>query len=155
MNKNGETMWENLRIINFNDSNNKKISSIKTMWGEPLVDFHHGLFCESFPKHTQCMTDISDWLHTAGPHAIDYYKQFLTLFLRDGILFENFLLEKNEFGFTQQVVLPAFLAVMKETGLKPLVVALEPTDIEADNFWQSHPYTDMKVLERFHSKDGL
>jgi len=148
LNKNGEAIWENTRIVDFNASNNKPISSIETTWGQSLVELHHELFHKSFPKHIENTADISDWLRAFGVSAKDYYKPFLALFLRDGILFENFLLEKNELGFTQQVILPAIKDLIRESGFKPLIVALEPTEIEGDQFWYSHPPHDKQLINQ-------
>jgi hypothetical protein len=146
MNKNGQSMWEAIRIIDFNGSNNKPISSIKTLWDEPLVKFHHQLFAAAFPQFAGSASDISAWLHGFGPSAKDYYKPFLSLFLRDAILFENFNAEEKEVPFTKEVILPAFLDIMKDTGKKPLIVTLAPTDIEGDQFWHSHPYKEKELI---------
>ncbi len=138
--KHGQPIVEHLGIINFNESNNKPISSLHTHWGERFVDFHHRLFNTSFPQLKDNVYDLSDWLKNIAPSAKEYYKTFFTLFLRDGILFENFIPEGKEFTFTRDVILPALLEIQEETGKKPLVVALEPTDIEGDQFWLSHPH---------------
>lgn len=145
-NKNGEAIWESVRIIDFNASNNKPISSLHTSWGESFVGFHHDLFRQSFPKHTQGMLDLSDWLRSIGG-AREYYKAFLSLFLRGGILFENFYPNGVETQFTRDVVLPSIMEITKETGMKPLIVTLAPTEIEGDQFWQSHPYREKSLIE--------
>lgn len=147
LNKKGEALFESVGIINFNESNNKPISSLKTHWGESFVDFHHHLFLESFPQLKGQHFDLSDWLHQIGPNAKQYYKSFFTLFLRDAILFENFMPEGKEFNFTREVILPALLEIHEETGVKPLVVALEPTEIEGDSFWDSHPFYLKKIVD--------
>jgi hypothetical protein len=155
VNKKGETMWESARIIDFNDSNNKPISTITTMWGERLVDFHHELFRKSFPQHANCTTDISEWLRAFGPAAKDYYKQFLALFLRDGLLFENFFIDQREFGFTKEIILPAITQIMQESGLKPLIVPLAPTEIEGDQFWHAHPYSQKASVDEMMRADSV
>lgn len=139
--KAGVPIVENKTIIDINAANNQPISSIKTKWGESLVDFHHGLFEEAFPHldTEKCVFDLSSWLHEHGTSAREYYKAFLALFLKHGILFENFLLDSKEFDFTKNIILPAILELEEETGYRPLIVALEPTHIEGDDFWLSHP----------------
>jgi hypothetical protein len=75
-----------------------------------------------------------------GGKPKEYYKAFLTLCIRNGILFENFILtNEEERRFTKDVFLPIFSEVTERIGMKPLIVALEPTDIEGDKFWMCHP----------------
>lgn len=145
-NKNGEDIFENTCIINFNESNNKPITSLHTHWGERLVDFHHRLFNTSFPQLKGSEHDLSGWLHEVGPSAKQYYKSFFTLLVKDAILFENFVVDGDELSFTRDIVLPAILDIQKECGVKPLIVALEPTEIEADKFWLSYPAETKKSL---------
>ncbi len=147
-NKKREQMFECHNIIDFNDSNNKPLSSIKTRWGELLVDFHHRLFTESQHKLRDKAYDLSGWLKIKGNGngPRDYYKLFLSLFICNGILFENFLIKGKEGLFTKEVILPALLSLQQECGVKPMIVALEPTDIEDDRFWLSHPMETMELL---------
>ncbi len=149
LNKKREQMFECKNIIDVNSSNNMPIKSINTKWGQPLVSFHHEIFNKGFPhlKYDINVFDLSDWLEKFGPAAKDYYKSFFTLFLKNGVLFENFLLNKEELPFTKTVVLPAILEIIKETGVKPLIVALEPTNIESDKFWLSHPQHEKEFID--------
>lgn len=145
-NHKGEPIFVNEPIIDFTQSNGKKISSLTTHWGEGLVDMHHRLFRTQFPHLGASLHDLSGWLHQIGSSAKQYYKSFFSLFLRDGILFENFLPNGKEFTFTRDIIVPALLEIKKESGYKPLIVALEPTDIEGDHFWLSHPAKHRKIL---------
>lgn len=156
VNKKGESVWEAVRIVDFNASNNKPLSSIQTTWGEPLVDFHHALFKESFSPYVCGVADISRWLHSFGPQAKDYYKPFLSLFLRDAILFENFFVDEKELHFTKEVIIPAFREIVAETGMKPLIATLAPTEIEGDTFWHFHPLKKKQLItERMNEKRGV
>lgn len=137
-NKKRESLFENKIIINVNNSNNTPIKSITTLMGEHLVDFHHKKFFDRFPFMHDKVVDLSDWLHDNGQTAKVYYKSFLSLFLKHGILLENFFPQNKESLFTKTVVLPAIIEIEKETGLKPIIVALAPTKIEEDKFWLSH-----------------
>lgn len=148
LSKSGEPIFEHVNIINFNESNNKPMSSLLTNWGQPFVEFHHELFDHHFPHMKDNVHDLSTWLHELGPTARDYYKGFFTLFLKDAILFENFMVDAKERSFTEEIILPAFFEIYKETGLKPLIVALEPTEMESDQFWLSHPYAAKELLVR-------
>jgi len=138
-NSKGESMIEYQNIIDINSSNNKPISSVRTVWDQPLADFHHELFLEAFPNSFGSVFDLSKWLHQNGSGARDYYKAFLSLFLKHGILLENFLLDGTEAQFIKEIIVPTLLEIERETGLRPLIMALEPTEIESSKFWLSHP----------------
>lgn len=146
-NRNGEPIVEHVVIIDFNVSNNQPIAALTTCWGQPLVAFHHELFQLAYPQLGGSVFDLSDWLRAIGPMARDFYKAFLTLFVRDSILFENFLLDAKELSFTREVVLPAIIQIADECGAKPLIVALEPTEGEGDRYWLSHPYALKRFVE--------
>lgn len=149
--KNGgqKKIYEN--IIDFNSSNGKRIQDLKTLWGQNLVEFHHELMGVAFPNINHSLYDASDWFHKNGPTAKNYYRNFLSLFIRHGILFENFEINGSEGQFVRDVFLPAFFEVWKNTNVKPLIVALEPTNIEGDIFWLSHPIETKKITD---SKKG-
>ncbi|MEO5646122.1 MAG: hypothetical protein ABIQ91_01460 [Candidatus Paceibacterota bacterium] len=144
--KKGGSKIDTVNIIDFNVSNGKKISEVKTLWGQSLVDFHHEFFDTRFRPGTGLYFDATKWFSQNGGTAKSYYKHFLALFVRDGILFENFMLDEKEYSFTKEVFLPAFLQVWHETGQKPLIVSLEPTDIEGDQFWICHPDEDRDFI---------
>lgn len=134
-------------VIDFNTSNGKKMRHIDTLWGQSLVDFHHELLNEAFPHLNDHIFDASDWFHTHGATAKDYYLKYVAIFVRNGILFENFVLGGDELDFTREVFLPAFFTVWKQFGKKPLIVALEPTEIEGDDFWTYHPIDTAEMIK--------
>lgn len=137
--KGGEKITR-LNIIDFNSSNGKKISEIRTLWGQSLVEFHHELFALRFKKFNFDTFDGSQWYIENGGKPKEYYKSFLALCIKNGILFENFILpNEEELRFTKDIFLPIFSEVTEKIGVKPLIVALEPTDIEGDKFWMCHP----------------
>ncbi len=137
--KNGSTV-EKITIIDFNKHGSKKLREIKTLWGESLIDFHKKLFgVHNYSNEDICFYDASNWYKNNGGEAIKYYTKFFLLFISSGILFENFLTSKDSEGdFTKKVVLPALEEVINMTGVKPLIVPLEPLDIESENFWYNH-----------------
>lgn len=138
--KKGGARIERKNIIDFNSSNGEKISSLKTMRGESLIEFHHNLIAHWLPRINISFFDSSEWMKRHGQFANKYYKDYLVLFLANGILFENFVLEdKQEYKFTKEIFLPAFLFVQKKMGIKPLIVALEPTETESEDFWMCYP----------------
>lgn len=139
LNKLGEQIFDTKTVIDINAGNNQPLKDIKTHAGTSLVDTHHKLFADRFPQFTESTYDLSEWLHAIGPQAQDYYKSFFALFLKDGILFENFMVDGKEMEFTKNIILPALIELEQETGLRPLIVPLEPTHIEGDKFWLSYP----------------
>jgi len=143
----GNMKTEFCNCIDFNASNGKKISEIKTLWGQSLVDFHHEFFTKTYLAHDTMFFDASGWYLKAGGNAINYYHNLLLLFVRNGILFENFMLDKKELLFTKEIFLPAFIKIVQETGVKPLIVALEPTEIEGDIFWNCYPPESMSFIK--------
>jgi len=150
--KNGNTVQECHKVINFEGSEGQLMTNLNTLWGQPLIEFHKELFFKAFPMYKNNIFDASEWLSKDGG-AITYYKKVLHLFIKNGILFENFLLDKNERVFTKDIFLPAFITVMKETGLKPLIIALEPTEIEGEKFWMYHPVNDKSyVLDKLSNR---
>lgn len=146
INKKGDQIIETHGIVNFNDIDNKNLLEIKTLWGQGLVDFHHELFFKNYSKLKSNIFDLSNWLKNAGGNSQSYYKKFLALFLKDAILFENFLLETSEKNFTSNVVIPAIREISQECGFTPLIVALEPTNLEGDKFWLSYPESEKNIV---------
>lgn len=145
----GTKSIDRLPVIDFAKSQNSKIADIKTLWGQPLVAFHHQLFRHALPGIAQeYWYDISPWYHRHGPTARQYYTSLLALFVRDGILFENFIIQqKEEAEFFRAIFLPAFLEVQRVTGVKPLIVALEPLESEGDKYWLSYPAHEKTFVE--------
>lgn len=138
--KNGEHNVEKVTVVDFNLHNGKKFKDIKTLWGESLIDFHKKLFTvHDYKTEDFCFFNASDWFKKNGGKAVDYYTQFFIIFTCFGVLFENFLTSKDSEGdFTKDVVLPAMEEVINITGVKPLIVPLEPMDIETDKHWVSY-----------------
>lgn len=139
--KKGGGKMKYINLINFNDSNGKPISSINTLWGQSLKDFHREWLLSRYPQFVgdDVFFDSSEWFKNNGGSAKEYYKKLLALFIRHGILFENFLLSEDESVFTRDYFLPAFLEVYEKMGAKPLIIALSPTEIESNEFWLCYP----------------
>src|SRR3989338_749461 len=138
--KNSNFSVEKITIIDFNLHNGKKFKDIKTLWLEPLVDFHKKLFSvHDYGVNDFYLYNASDWFKKNGGKAIDYYVNLLLLFTCFGILFENFLTSKNSEGeFTKGIVLPAIEKVINLVGVNPLIIPIEPLDLETDIFWVHH-----------------
>jgi len=146
--RNGGQNIKKVIVVDFLKTDGKPISSINTLWGQSLIDFHRELFLAKYPTTTLNIVDYSNWYKKHGPNPRDYYFPLLLSLVRHGILFENFLLSGKEAAFTKSIVLPAFIEVIKVTGMKPLIVPMVPTDIESDRFWYSYPCECQPVVER-------
>ena len=115
----------------------KKIKDIETVWGENFVDFHHRAiktFYENIEIH-----DGSDWYHKMGRNPTEYYKYVFALYIRNGILFENYLLTSKEKKFTEEILLPAFEFVWNKFGVKPLIVPISPQNEADKKHWWCYP----------------
>lgn len=146
--KNGKSIIEYMNVIDFNAWNGKMIPTIKTLWGQDLISFHHELFLRAFPHLSieKNVFDGSDWFSEHGSKPREYYKSFLSLLIKHGIQFENFMLNEKESFFTREIFLPAFIDVYRATGLKPLIIALEPTETEGDEYWISYSLTEKEFV---------
>jgi hypothetical protein len=69
------------------------------------------------------------------------------LFIRNGVLFENFLSTKEEINFTEKTVLPNIAIIEKTFGIKPLIVRISPKEAEEDIYWQCYPAHIKKYLK--------
>lgn len=153
MGGNNTTRFECMNVVEFNKSVGKKISEVRTFNDESLINFHHRLFDETFSSfQDRDYFDASSWFKKHGETAKNYYLPFLGLFLQNAVLFENFILDYKELEFTKEVFLPAFLEIYKRFGIKPLIVALEPTNLEGEVFWMCHPFETKKVVEEYIKK---
>ena len=148
--KNGNYNVEKITIMDFNLHNGKKFKNAKTLWGEPLADFHRKLFNVHDYKVSDFYSfDASDWFKDNGGKAKNYYVNFLLLFTCFGVLFENFLISKDSEGeFTKNTVLPAIEKTLNLTGVKPLIIPIEPIDMETDKYWISHHKKIMTLIPK-------
>lgn len=135
-----QKIFEYEYVINMNQSNGKKISSVVTTWNEPLVEFHHRFFNTLFPNYRDVPFNGSSWLLQAGKGAAQYYMAYMSLFIKHGVLFENLLTTKHETAFTSEVILPTILNITSITGKKPLIIEMGPIGKENDLLWLSYPY---------------
>lgn len=106
-------------------SEKKKFRELKTVWGEELIKFHHNLLKRMFPKIE--LYDASKW-YTEKGNSSEYYPFLLALFVRNGILFDNFNLNGYEKSFSLKTVFPAIKEIKKIFNLKPLIVKIVPDD---------------------------
>ncbi len=138
-------------ILDFNLYNGKRMSEIKTIWGQPLIDFHHEFLENTLSNQIKSPIeyfDASDWYVKSGVSVEVYYKYMMILLLKRCFMFENFILsDDNEISFIKNIFLPAFIEVYQLTGFKPLIVALAPSDIESSNFWMYYPHESLAFVK--------
>lgn len=136
----GRDMVEYETVCDFNAVIGKKFKEVICLNGEKLISFHHHLFrAISKVNPKTCTFDASAWFNSAGGNAGNYYEQILTILIRDGILFENFMPFRSEHAFTKIIVEPAFEKCRNAYGVNPLIVRLMPEHEEMRLFWDSYP----------------
>lgn len=145
--RNGGQRIEVLKLLDFTKWSGKPIRKVKALNGSLLKKIHRDIFLKKYVDFDlKNIIDVSNWYKRNGQTAKEYYKKLLLIFIRNSILFDNFLLkDKHEIQFIKSVFLPAFIEVYYKTGIKPLIVSLEPTDTEGSNFWYMYP-PDVKDL---------
>jgi len=133
-------------MVDFNSFVGKKISEACCISGMTLAEFHHTLLQNITGKSSErlCL-DATDWFAENGKSATNYYEPFMTLFVRDCILFENYETSSQLTPFMHDVVIPAFEKVETRFGLRPLIVRLLPQHEEDRAYWNSYP----KEIEPF------
>jgi len=134
--------------INFGEAEGKKFSKIKTISGEDFIGFHHRLLEGAVKDYRKIIHDESEWIIRNGKNPSIFYEKFLSIFICFGLLFENYLLNKNEKEFTNRIVIPAFNKIHEKFGVKPLIVKIYTTDSENDPFWRYYPGDIEKSLNK-------
>ena len=134
-------------IVDFNSYVGKPLSTVRCTNGQSLVEFHHKLMKEiaGFDTNKYCI-DATTWFHGNGGSANGYYEQFLSLFIRDAILFEYIEPTISEQTFARDVFIPAFRRVEAVFGLRPLIAELIPKNKSGRIFWDSYPKEIQKLL---------
>lgn len=131
----GHNRISGMKIVDMKNIDGKSIETIKTNWGEDLTFFHHKLLNAVFPNIEHKIFNLSIWQKCGEKLAKDFYGYYLAIFICNGILFENFLLNDEEINFTKNVVIPAFKKMEENLGTKPLVVRMLPRTKEEEVYW--------------------
>lgn len=153
VNERGLSRFHYETIINFNQFNGRTFGDIETVFGNSLIEFHHDIFFTKYSTLNESnLFEASRWFAENGGVAKEYYKSYLALFLRDAVLFDNFVIsDKNECKFIREVFLPAFITILKLTGAKPIIVSLEPSIVESSSFWISYsPDVEKIIKSKYH-----
>jgi hypothetical protein len=150
--KNGNKICTPQKVIDFNKADRKVIKDVETVTGRKLVDLHHAILQEEFPNINFNIKDVSEWVNRNGGDPKLFYPKFLALFLRNGILFENFLVNEEERVMTENVIIPAITELREKFGIKPLIVRLAPKETEHDIFWY---YYNKHIKKYIHDKKDI
>ncbi len=133
----GDEIIENVTIVDFSTNQGKPMDEILTKSGETLSNFHHNLFKSVYPDLPEII-DESQWIDRNNRNDIqEQYKKMLALLCVHGIMFESYV--PNESKFVSEVVKPAFDAIEKEIGVRPLIVEHISSDLEQTRNWNSYP----------------
>lgn len=146
-NGNSDAIIKHFKVVDMKSADNHKFSQLKTLWNESLIDFHHRLLSKNAPDIKPF--DLSAWITSKGKKAKEYYEYFLSLFVRNGVLFETFGIDGKESGFTQDVVLPAFEKVAQRFGVNPLVCPVIPPEEVSNDYWWCYPDCVEAVIPSF------
>jgi hypothetical protein len=147
--KDGKTIVEKIKIIDFDKTVEKRMCDIKTLWGEPLVDFHHWWLRTIFPIMENRVVDIYKWIKNNGAMPEEYYPAVMAFALCHYILFDDYDLLAAEDEFTTEVVLPAFKEIETKFGLCPLIVKISKLgEHVADQYWWCYAKETKDIMEK-------
>lgn len=136
----GQIRIQKETILDFNTNEGRKIAEVNTVWGQSLIDFHHKFFKSALAVNGDFSFDASGWFSKAGGVACNYYSKYLTLFLQNAVLFENFVLTDNEERkFIASVFLPSYFEIFEIFGIKPIIVPLLSLEDESSREWTFYP----------------
>lgn len=148
LNRNLKNIVKNEKIIDFNGAEGKKLSELKTLWGEGLVSFHHFFLQEIFPVMKGRLVDTSNWFLGSSDRVKCYYELVFTLAVSNSILFEDFDLLKEENNFVAKTVIPIFNEIRDRFGVKPIIVKISNVgEHESDPYWYSYSEKLKEVMD--------
>lgn len=136
-----------IKVVDFNTMEGKQFADIETLWGEKLVDFHHGILKEKLGDAFLQLEieDFSDWFNCTRLATEYYYLYYLSLFICHGVLYENLLMSDDEREFTEAKILPSIHRIEELFGVRPLIRPITPVESEDDFTWWTYP-EDVKLI---------
>ncbi len=147
--KNNKPRIDYLKIIDFTKKEGRPLEKIITNFGKSITDFHRDLFKEHYNINPKYFFDIAKF--SIENKAIEVYKYLFSLTISDGILLENFLLPTEE-EFIENVIFPAYKEIWEKYGKKPLIVPMEPLDLNDHDFSLYYPSV---ILDKIKVKYNL
>lgn len=139
--RNGSMQIRYHTLLDFPAFEGDILADVRSLRGERLIDVHHRALTQvaQVDPETVCV-DGTAWFATTGSSARAHYEGILPLFVRDAILFENYLPSGHEGLFVRENVLPAFRTVTHALGAPPLIVRLLPKEEETAEHWDIYPH---------------
>jgi hypothetical protein len=151
INKKNYDECDKLKLVDFNKYDGHPFENIKTLWNTNLVDFHHDLFFKS--GYSIEIYNFWEWFNKSRFKDEYYYLHYLSLFVCNGILFDNFLFEGEESDFTYKKFIPSFMKVVEKFGVKPIICPVTPIEDE-DNFrWWLYPDFMFEITRKYIDND--
>ncbi len=150
---NRRKLGDGIKVADMASQEGMRVTDVRTVTGEPLVDLHHRLLYKHFPELNGKLVDFFDWFNASRGKEEEYYLCYLALFVCDGVLFENFLHEdKEETAFVLDRILPSFNKACEIFGVKPLIFPLLPIEHERSNDWLAYPLSMKTEIELYLKK---
>lgn len=139
--KNGIHIVKKTKIVDISVHEGDEIKDTKTIsHGASLIDFHHKLLNHEYPHLMDSVVDFTEWFSSTRNTPDSYYLYYLSLFITNGILFENFFFnDAEEDKFIYEKLMPSFKKVEELFGCKPLIVPLLPLENERSHSWLYYP----------------
>ncbi len=142
-----------LKLIDIASMEGKRFPDIVTIHGDNFMNFHHELLFKEYPVLETRIVDFYHWFNTTRGVGEDYYLKYLSLFIYDGVLFENFLHDdKEETEFVLKKILPSFNKACEIFGVKPLIFPLLPIKYEKQKDWLAYPPSIKDKIELYLKK---
>ncbi len=146
--KRGGDKVQYLCVADQNEIENRRLCEVRTFWGQPLLEFHEELLHAADPQHKAIPRyDTSAWYEELGGKLTGCYPQVFDLWVRHAVLCETHFTHGVEAAFTAKVVLPAFHSTWERHGLKPLIAALDPPEMETAPYWEWYPARLQSLVE--------
>lgn len=144
--RNGDEIFENFTLVDFNRVQGKKIRHIKTNRGCYLSTFHNRLLGYVYPAGYQLISE-SAWISRNHRYnLVAHYKKMLALLITQGIMFEFY--EDSEFDFVENILAPTFFEVANHFGCKPLITDLVPDNKRNEKDWNAYPGVIYQFVKR-------
>ena len=152
----GDVDMNSAKIVDLEHSEGVALSDINTLWGEPLVDFHHRLLRRYHPELLSNIIDTTEWIREMGHYARLYYPKLMALFMCHAIFFENFIRRDHEAVFTKNVVLPALDMLHDRFGVDPIICPIHEVEDENNQKWWTYPQDRLSTVQTsLKAVDGM
>ncbi len=140
-------------VVNFSESQGYPFNEIKTFFDIPLIEFHHALFKEIYPSRVT-IADESAWIDRNHRNDLkEQYKRTLALLVAHGIMLESY--SPDEQRLVEAVLVPGFLEITEEFGVRPLICELITEELEEERDWNAYPSVlYMNIQQHFKNHKG-